>query len=47
MFLKLFGENREEPVVANMAGSIMVDDNWVVDSGATEHITHQGHLLKT
>ncbi|PWA49460.1 reverse transcriptase, RNA-dependent DNA polymerase, Gag-polypeptide of LTR copia-type [Artemisia annua] len=30
MFLKLFGENREEPV----------------DSGATEHITRQRHLLK-
>ncbi|GKB70228.1 hypothetical protein Tco_0931640 [Tanacetum coccineum] len=46
MFLKLFGKDHEEPVVANMAVRIMVDDNWVVDSGATEHITHQGHLLK-
>nr|GFA09693.1 Gag-pre-integrase domain, Gag-polypeptide of LTR copia-type [Tanacetum cinerariifolium] len=46
MFLKLLGNNREEPVVANMADRIMVDDNWVVDSGATEHITNQGHLLK-
>nr|GEY98916.1 retrovirus-related Pol polyprotein from transposon TNT 1-94 [Tanacetum cinerariifolium] len=46
MFLKLFGENREEPVIANMAGNMSVNDNWVVDSGATEHITHQGHLLK-
>ena len=35
MFLKLFGENREEPVIANMAGTISVNDNWVVDSGAT------------
>nr|GEW79612.1 hypothetical protein [Tanacetum cinerariifolium] len=46
MFLKLFGENREEPVIANMAGNMSVNDNWVVDSGTTEHITHQGHLLK-
>ncbi|GKC72524.1 hypothetical protein Tco_1118407 [Tanacetum coccineum] len=29
-----------------MAGNMSVNDSWVVDSGATEHITHQGHLLK-
>ncbi|GKA67148.1 putative RNA-directed DNA polymerase [Tanacetum coccineum] len=46
MFLKLFGENREEPMIANMADNMSVNNNWVVDSGATEHITNQGHLLK-
>nr|GEV13852.1 hypothetical protein [Tanacetum cinerariifolium] len=34
MFLKLFGENREEPVIANMARNTSVNDNWVVDSGS-------------
>nr|GEV57056.1 integrase, catalytic core [Tanacetum cinerariifolium] len=46
MFLKLFGENRDEHVIANMAGNMSVNDSWVVDSGAIENITHQGYLLK-
>lgn len=46
-FLKLFGGNKEEPIVANMAGRISNDDDWVVDSGATEHITYQEHHFKT
>ncbi|GJV99526.1 hypothetical protein Tco_1554778 [Tanacetum coccineum] len=33
-------------MIANMVGNMSVNDNWVVDSGATEHITHQGHLFK-
>ncbi|KAK1416343.1 hypothetical protein QVD17_32133 [Tagetes erecta] len=45
-FLKLFSRNQDEPVVANMAGRINTDCEWVVDSGATEHITHQKNLLK-
>ena len=29
-----------------MAGRINTnDDDWVVDTGATDHITHQSHLL--
>ncbi|KAJ9538499.1 hypothetical protein OSB04_031232 [Centaurea solstitialis] len=44
-FLKLFGKSRKESVIANMAGIIRVDDDWVVDIGAIEHITYQRHLL--
>lgn len=45
-FLKLFGGNHDEPIVSNMAGRINTnDDDWVVDTGATDHITHQSHLL--
>lgn len=45
-FLKLFEGSKVEPVVANMAGRMKVDEGWVVDSGATEHITCKGHLLQ-
>ncbi|KAD3642198.1 hypothetical protein E3N88_31422 [Mikania micrantha] len=43
-FLKLFvGKNGHEdtPHVANIAGREDSDEEWVVDSGATEHITYQ------
>nr|GEU53371.1 Gag-pre-integrase domain, Gag-polypeptide of LTR copia-type [Tanacetum cinerariifolium] len=32
MFLKLFSENLEEPMIANMVGNMSVNDSWVVDS---------------
>nr|GEU91552.1 metallophosphoesterase domain-containing protein [Tanacetum cinerariifolium] len=33
-------------VVAFQASNMSVNDSWVMDSGAIEHITHQGYLLK-
>lgn len=30
----------------NMVGKVEIDDVWVVDSGATEHITYQHELLE-
>ncbi|KAJ0580529.1 putative RNA-directed DNA polymerase [Helianthus annuus] len=46
LLLKQFGAtgitpDDQKPPVANMAGKIYDKNNWVVDSGATEHITHQ------
>ncbi|PWA82672.1 GAG-pre-integrase domain, Gag-polypeptide of LTR copia-type [Artemisia annua] len=50
-FLKFFGNkegaNAEESgPKANLAGNIDKEGKWIVDSGATEHITHNDSLLK-
>ncbi|GKA32285.1 putative RNA-directed DNA polymerase [Tanacetum coccineum] len=47
-FLKHFAENdvKDGNVrMANMAGKRSWDSNWVVDSGSTEHITHDETVL--
>ncbi|KAI3722511.1 hypothetical protein L2E82_33550 [Cichorium intybus] len=49
-FLKHFGEenkheNEETIPVANMTGRSSDDDDWVVDSGATEHTTYRADIL--
>ncbi|KAM0065109.1 hypothetical protein Hdeb2414_s0003g00110971 [Helianthus debilis subsp. tardiflorus] len=50
-FINLFGskynktEEEDAPVI-NMAGNISKEGKWIVDSGATKHITHDDSLLK-
>ena len=49
--MKLFGgklnaTKEQEPPIANMAGNINHKGKWVVDSGATEHITYNDTMLE-
>ncbi|KAM0060516.1 hypothetical protein Hdeb2414_s0004g00125041 [Helianthus debilis subsp. tardiflorus] len=47
-FLKHFAENNVKDGsvwMANMAGKKGWDSDWVVDSGSTEHITHDESIL--
>lgn len=51
LFVKHFKESKgitktESQPRANMAGRIDTYDGWVVDSGATEHMTHRSDFLK-
>ncbi|KAK1423454.1 hypothetical protein QVD17_18757 [Tagetes erecta] len=45
--LKFFGSIKQDNTpAANMANNGDEEGKWVIDSGATEHITHNGFLLK-
>ncbi|OMO87137.1 Integrase, catalytic core [Corchorus capsularis] len=49
-FLNVDGESskqtqRSTTSAVNMAGKIETDKSWVIDSGATDHITNNGELL--
>lgn len=51
-FQKLFpAENKpvqsEPPRTANMAGKFKHDDEWIMDSGCTEHITYRSDALES
>ncbi|KAD6454783.1 hypothetical protein E3N88_09489 [Mikania micrantha] len=46
-FLKLVSGDKEATShIANMAGTLNVDGNWAMDSGATEHMTYDKELLE-
>ncbi|KAI3516445.1 hypothetical protein L1887_15360 [Cichorium endivia] len=45
-FATFFAKKDKSPLVANMAGKISKEGKWIVDSGATVHITYDNSLLE-